>query len=309
MWITGRVFFTQDTGRAFPGDIASDIHDELMKRVIEPFLPDKDQRHFFLNCVARALAGDIVDKRWYACIGPRNCGKGIFCKLLAAGFGPFVRTLQAENLLHTKGIQQDSAKSQSWMRQHEFTRLLYSNEMRMATYSKFDGEMLKRLCSNGDVIECRKNYENETQIRLQTSAFLFANDLPHVEPVDAYQTMLVFKLQSDFRDESEITDLSNPIQKNWRPKDHTLEAFIQQPAVIDAFVKLVLDHYTQEIQAPPDIVRIDTQSMKGAAAESQEERFIGLVQYTGNPKDVVFYQEIRAATEAAGMGKLSHPII
>ena len=58
--------------------------------------------------------------------------------------------------------------------------------------------------------------------------------------------MLVFKLQSDFRDESEITDLSNPIQKNWRPKDHTLEAFIQQPAVIDAFVKLVLDHYDWE---------------------------------------------------------------
>jgi len=181
--------------------------------------------------------------------------------------------------------------------------------MRMATHSKFDGEMLKRLCSNGDVIECRKNYENETQIRLQTTALLFANDLPQVEPVDAYQTMLGFKFQSEFHDASDFTDASDPIQKTWRPMDHSIDAFIRQSAVIDAFVKLVLTHYTPDIQAPPDIVKIDTKSIKGTAAESLEERFKRLVQYTGNAKDVVFYQEIRNATEAAGMGRLSDTII
>ena len=307
--IAKQIFFTQDTGLAFPIDIPSDIHDELMKRVIKPFLPDEEQRQFFLNCVARALAGDITDKRWFACIGARNCGKGIFCKLLAAGFGGFVRTLQAENLLHTRGAGQDAAKAQSWMRPHEFTRLLYSNEMRMATSSKFDGEMLKRLCSNGDVIECRKNYENETQIRLQTTVFLFANDLPQAEPADAYQTMQGFKFQSEFREACEITNKSDPMQKNWEPMDHSIDAFIRQPAVIDAFVKLVLSRYTQDIQAPPDIVQIDTKSIKGTAAESQEERFKRLVQYTGKSKDVVFYKEIRNATEATGMGRLSDAII
>ena len=91
--------------------------------------------------------------------------------------------------------------------------------------------------------------------------------------------------------------------------DHSIDAFIRQSAVIDAFVKLVLSHYTQDIQAPPDIVQIDTKSIKGTAAESQEERFKRLVQYTGNAKDVVFYQEIRNATEATGMGRLSDAII
>ena len=134
---------------------------------------------------------------------------------------------------------------------------------------------------------------------------MFANDLPQVEPVDAYQTMLGFKFQSEFHDASEFTDASDSIQETWRPMDHSIDAFIRQSAVIDAFVKLVLSHYTQDIQAPPDIVKTDTESIKGTAAESQEERFKRLVWYTRKPKDVVFYHEIRIAAEAAGMGRLS----
>ena len=102
--------------------------DQLMRRVIEPFLPDEQQRFFFLNCLSRALAGRIQDKRWFVGLGERNCGKGVLCKLLAASFGPFVRAMQAENLLlHPQGCKQDAAKAQSWVRGHEFTRLLYSN--------------------------------------------------------------------------------------------------------------------------------------------------------------------------------------
>ena len=280
--------------------------DQLMRRVIEPFLPDEQQRFFFLNCLSRALAGRIQDKRWFVGLGERNCGKGILCKLLEAAFGPFVRAMQAENLLlHPQGYKQDAAKAQSWMRQHEFTRLLYSNEMSKTNgSSKMDGEMMKRLCSNGDVIECRQNYENEMQIRLQATMFLFANDVPPIDPPDAYQTMLAFKFPNEFREAEEITDPSDPIQKNWRAKDHELEAFIKQPAIIDAFTVLVFEHYTPNIQPPPDMVMEHTQSVKGPAAESPVERFKRLVQ-RGSHTDVLFYQEIRLAAEAAGLGRLS----
>ena len=109
--------------------------------------------------------------------------------------------------------------------------------------SKVDGEMMKRLCSNGDVIECRRKYEDEVQIRLQATVFLFANDLPPIDPPDAYQNMLTFKFPSELREVEEITD-PDPIQKNWRAKDLELENFIKQPAVIDAFTLLVFEHYT-----------------------------------------------------------------
>jgi hypothetical protein len=312
-----QIYFTCDTARLYPtvqqtapGTVnatpVETARDQLINRVLEPFLPDEVLRTFFLNCLARALAGRIQDKRWFVGLGERNCGKGILCKLLEAAFGTFVRAMQAENLLlHAQGCKQDAAKAQSWVRQHEFTRLLYSNEMSKAGSScKMDGEMMKRLCSNGDVIECRRNYEDEAQIRLQATMFLFANDVPPIDPPDAYQTMLAFKFPNEFREAEEITDPSDPIQKNWRAKDHELEAFIKQPAIIDAFTVLVFEHYTPNIQPPPDMVMEHTQSVKGPAAESPVERFKRLVQ-RGSHTDVLFYQEIRLAAEAAGLGRLS----
>ena len=331
-----KIYFTRDTGRPFPlaahetiqgdnvtigeggnviiGDVAVGpdaleiaAHDELMRRIIEPFLPDEPQRKFFLNVLARALAGEIADKRWYVGLGERNCGKGIMCKLLCKAFGPFVQVFGAENLLlQTHGGNQDAAKAQSWMRPHESTRLLYSNEISKSnSSSKIDGEIMKRLCSNGDVIECRKNYENEVHIRLQATMIVFANDLVPVDPPDAYQTMYAFKFPNEFHDADEITNPSEPMQKNWLPRDHGLDDFIQRPDVIDAFTILIILHYTSSIQQPPDIVKEHTQSVKGPAAESQLDRFKQLVQHSAELHDVLFYKEIRVAAEAAGMGRLS----
>ena len=304
-----RIFFTQDTHRRFP--VASPELDrakqELMERVVVPTFPNGDVRAFFLNCLARALAGEIPDKRWFACLGPRNCGKSILCKLLKLAFGPFVRAMNAENLICKEGTQ-DAAKAQSWMKPLEHTRVAYSNELRASGGARdktLDGELIKRLCSNGDEIELRTNHKDEIQVRLQAAMFLFANDFPTIDPPDAYQTMVGFKFRTEFHEADEITDPSDPRQKNWRPKDHDIDAFIQRPAVVDAFTMLLIEHYTPAIQQPPPIVQEDTASIRGPAAESQEERFQHLVRHTGAPGDVLFYKEIRLSAEAAGMGRLS----
>ena len=336
-----KIYFTVDTGRPFSGvceeaaaapataapetamgalearlaaaAAADPVAAELHRRVIEPFLPDASQRAFFFNCVARALAGEIRDKRWFVGLGPRNCGKGIFCKLMANAFGPLSRTMLAENLLN-RGAPQDAAKAQSWLVDHEYTRIALSNEFSKAGRTVLDGEVVKRLCSNGDVIECRKNHQDEKQIRLQMTMFIFANDIPSMEPVDAFQTMLGFKFRSEFRDAAEFHDAQRQsaadpdaatAQKHWRVMDHSIDAFIEQPQVVDAFTRLVLMAYTPEILAPPLVVQEDTKSIKGAAAESQEQRFARIVQHTRDHRDVVFYQEIRRTAEDAGMGRLS----
>ena len=98
------------------------------------------------------------------------------------------------------------------------------------------------------MIEVRKNYKDEIQIRLEMSMFLFANDMPSIDPPDAYQTMLGFQFLSEFREKADINDPSSAIQKNWRLMDGEL---------------------------------------KRDAAESQEERFARMVQ-PGDKSDVVF---------------------
>lgn len=304
-----QVFFTQDTRRPFPAASPEldRAKEELMARVLVPTFPDADVRAFFLNCLARALAGEIPDKRWFACLGPRNSGKSILCKLLKLAFGPFVRAMNAENLV-IRESSQDAAKAQSWMKPLEHTRVAYSNEMRAsgATRNKtLDGELIKRLCSNGDEVELRTNHQDEIQVRLQATMFLFANDFPAIDPPDAYQTMVGFRFLTEFREAHEMTDPADPRQKHWRPKDHDIDAFIQQPVVLDAFTVLLTEHYTPSMQVPPPVVQNDTASIKGPAAESQEERFQRLVRYSGVPGDVVFYKEIRLTADAAGMGRLS----
>ena len=217
--------------------------------------------------------------------------------------------MQAENLL-SKPRSQDAAKAQSWMRDHEYTRIAFSNQISNTRTGlgvgtgKIDGEMMKRLCSNGNVIEVRKNYTDEIEIRMQMSMFLFANDMPSIDPPDAYQTMLGFQLLSEFREKADINDPLSAVQKNWRLKDNDLHNFIKMPLVIDAFTRLILSSYTPEMLMPPDVVKEHTASIKGEAAESQEERFAKIVQL-GDKNDVVFYKEIRQIVGDAGLGHLS----
>ena len=291
------------------------VHDQLIYRVIEPLFPDAELRKHFFNCIARGLAGDIQDKRWYMIQGPRNCGKSTICNLLSEAFGPNVRMFGAENVLHRQSSQ-DAAKSQSWIKPFEFVRIAFSNELKYpGTAPKFDGEFLKRLCSNGDTIELRTNHKDEIQIRLQTTFVMAFNNDCEVTPPDAYQTMTGFKFQNEFHELHEIEKHAcrsandtacTEWKKNWLPKDPELENFIKRPDVIDAFTMLVLRNYTRDKQPPPAIVVEHTNSLKGDATESMEERFANMVKWTKDHNDVVFYKEIRADLERAGMGSLSH---
>ena len=146
------ICFTLDTKRAYTADVAQKDRDDLVRRVIAGFLPDADQRKSLLNHLSRALAGHIEDKRWFVCMGTRNCGKGILCKLLMYAFGDFVQGTNAENLLVKDGHAQDAAKALSWMKDLEFKRITFTNEMPVGKKT-MDGDMIKKICSNGDWIE------------------------------------------------------------------------------------------------------------------------------------------------------------
>ena len=90
--------------RPFPGKeglVDPQITQQLLDRVIKPTFPDEELRTYFLHCMARALAGEIYDKRWYLNLGERNSGKGVICILLEA-FGPFVKTFDTSNIMCTR---------------------------------------------------------------------------------------------------------------------------------------------------------------------------------------------------------------
>jgi hypothetical protein len=96
------VFFTYKINRKFPAQVDQAIHDQLVEKVLKPILPDEQQRAYFLHCLARALAGEVYDKKWYICVGERNSGKGVLCDLMTYCFQDFVQTINSENLLYCR---------------------------------------------------------------------------------------------------------------------------------------------------------------------------------------------------------------
>jgi hypothetical protein len=298
--------FTIETGRAYTADVSQTDRDDLMSRIIDAMLPDAEQRKMILSCFARAMAGDIEDKRWIVAMGQRNCSKGLFCKLLISAFGDFVQGTNAENLLVKDGSGQDAAKAQSWMQPLEFKRLVFTNEMKSGK-QKMDGDMIKKISSGGDKVEVRQNYTNEIQIQMQAALAVFINDICEVTPPDAYQTMIGIKFSIEYHDQSEFDELQEQGVEPpawWRIKDSSIDEFIRKAGVIDAFTALIFEAYTPEKMAPPQRVKDDTNSIKGEASLSVEERFAKIV-VKGKKTDVLFTKEIIMTLEECGLGKFS----
>jgi hypothetical protein len=240
-------------------------------------------------------------------MGQRNCSKGLFCKLLGSAFGDFVQDTNADNLLVKTDVKgQDAAKSLSWIQELEMKRVLFTSEMKTGK-QKIDGDMIKKICSGGDMLEVRQNYTQENRIQLQTTLVIFLNDTCDVTPPDAYQTMIGIKFPYEYHDTSEFDELEErglDPPPYWRQKDPSIDEFIRKPGVIDAFTALIFEAYTPEKMAPPQRVKDDTNSIKGEAAESVEERFAKII-VKGEGTDVLFTKEVQRALEEYGLGTYS----
>jgi len=306
-----KIRFTHDTKRAYNAEVDPELKKEVLIRIFDGFMPDAEQLKHYLSSLARAIAGRIGDKRWNDLVGGRNCGKSLQTQVLVRAFGSFVQGTNAENLLTKDGGGQDAAKAQSWIKDFEFKRIAFTNELSQRGKQIMDGEIIKRICSNGDYIEVRQNYQNESRIRVQASFFLYGNSTTEVSPDDALLTMQGFKLDLEYHDQSEIDDkLARGVATppNWRPKDPSIDKFICREDVMDAVTSIIFEAYTSEKQAPPQRVQDDTNSIKGPASVSVEERFADII-IEGETTDVLSYSDIQKAMKDGGMEPKRHDMI
>jgi hypothetical protein len=276
-----------------------------MERVLKPIFPDEKQMKHYLYRMARSLAGEVSDKLWHICIGERNCGKGVLGDLLKLAFQGFVETFNTESLLCNKMPNADAAKAQSWLSSLEFVRIGIANEVKMqGGGSIMDGNMIKRMTSGGDLVQTRTNYKDEVNKRLQFTPVINANDVPLVEPPDAYQTLEVFSFPNAFVPAADMLAKGNACPRHWRREDPTIKMWCTDPDVIDAFTLMVLDSYAKAKLAPPDCVSNHTKQFKGASAERDIDRLAEIVKYDPRPSSKVFLDEISLALGDVGF-KLS----
>lgn len=182
------VMSTMCIKRDFVQERNEEIIQQVEKRLWESILPDIEVRTFFKKYLARAMAGHVEEKCWNVCIGQRNTGKGCLISFLQNAFGCYIQTVGAENFLLKGGVS-DNAKSQSWMLDHEFTRLAVSNEFTLEDDKgrrlKINGNAIKRFASGFDKQCGRKCYMDETYFFIQARLLMMCNELPPCAPADA----------------------------------------------------------------------------------------------------------------------------
>ena len=111
--------------------------------------------------------------------------------------------------------------------------------------------------------------------------------------------MIGIKFPNEYRDKFEFEELRDKgvePPSHWRLKDPSIDEFIRKPGVIDAFTALIFEAFTPEKMAPPQRVKDDTNSIKGEASLSVEERFAEII-VKGQNTDVLYVSmEIEASS-------------
>jgi hypothetical protein len=288
--------------------------DEEKKEVMDKiFLPIFGQNielmNSWLNSFCRGLAGHIEDKNWIACMGERDCGKGVLVGLTESAFGDYVRTTNGENFLF-KNNSGESSKALSWLLPFEHKRLLLTNEITRDSENKnkINGNTLKKLASGGDKIEARSNHKDEINFKVQARPFMFLNDLPPIEPADAKETSLFYKFPSKFvaedddrlgksisrpltttimKDGVEDTVIKTDSEGNtiteiicsYQLKNDDIKGWSRQEWVTRAFMNIIFDNYSNRLPIP-ECMKQDTNDFK--EGETEEQLFKEMFYFVGS---------------------------
>ena len=247
----------------------------------------------FLYDLGRMMAGNIEDKRWMIAMGPRNCGKSVITDMAKESFGNYVRSTNSGNFI-LKKTNGDQAKALSYLVPYRFARMIYTHEMPLEKDQVVDGNMIKKFVSGGDIIEARKNFKDEVQLKLQCGFFACLNDMIPIHPTDALETCDEFYLTTKYIDENfdESKKLSNEM---YFPKDPTLKTvFLKRPEIIDAITLVIITaqskfcHYPEKLKMENKLDRDDDDDVK----------MFDLFEFTSNKDDKLTNEDIEKAIKA-----------
>lgn len=291
--------------RDFVLDRNEEVIQQVEKRLWEAILPDVEIRTFFKKYLARAMAGEVEEKCWCVCIGQRNTGKGGLISFLENAFGSYIQSTNAENFL-LKGGATDTAKSQSWMMDHEFTRIAVSNEITLeddkGRKTKINGNTIKRFTSGLDQQCARKNFMDETYFNIQARPFMMCNAFPPCDPPDALETVTVVTFPKKFVSQEEYDNISASSKEFYSIKDDTIKGWSKTEEVINAFTWTIFDAYEDKTPIAPECIAKIASDLKNDSLKSND---IGeIFEFTGDTSDYITVADMNALIKSRELSKM-----
>lgn len=299
------IVFTSGCSQRF--DFSS-RNEEDIRRVREVFfdgMGDKDSSDTLLHELMRAFVGDFTRKKVIFGLGPTNSGKSGMMKFIMYCLGPLAGTFNGDSILQRRdGCE--AARENSWIVDIADRRVAFSSEIKVpldeasAKTCAINGNMLKRAASGGaDVINARGAYGRERNYINKSALFIFANDLPRINPADdaiRERTIVV---------EWKYSYVDNPVEEFERKRDENIVNGMMKQKYALAFVWLMIDEFEKWRQdgfTNPSIKEVCLRGRDEIAPVSNvreilEEKYL----ITKKPDDYVIGKELTAYLRENGM--------
>jgi len=284
--------FSPDYCFTFKAPVDYKKHEELLETevrqtVFQSIFGEGEKGEFVARLLARALAGDVEDKRFVVLIGETNSGKGCLTQLLGDcfGLGTFVGNYQSKNL-------QSESPTLSWLLQNKNCRIILANEIN--TERPILANNIRMCASGGEPITASAKYKNEENFISQATMFLFCNEMPEIkgnDDGDAVKNRMVYvETEHSYLEKQKYEEMKNTNPKV-RLADPTLKSeYLKRKDIQEAFVSLVCGAYVST--APPLPECCIKKSLEYKPNKSLKKRLENIIDFTGDENDFVVFSDL-----------------
>ena len=263
------------------------LETEVRQTVFQSIFGEGEKGEFVAKLLARALAGDVEDKRFVVLIGETNSGKGCLTQLLGDcfGLGTFVGNYQSKNL-------QSESPTLSWLLQNKNCRIILANEIN--TERPILANNIRMCASGGEPITALAKYKNEENFISQATMFLFCNEMPGIkgnDDGDAVKNRMVYvETEYSYLEKQKYEEMKNTNPKV-RLADLKLKSeYLKRKEIQEAFVSLVCGAYVPE--SPPLPECCIKKSLEYKPNKSLKKRLENIIHFTGDENDYVVFSDL-----------------
>lgn len=276
-----------------PGDYKdrSQLDSKTIKKVRQKLFTDifgEEKGDFALKSLARALAGNLTDKRFFVVLGKTNSGKGTLSEMLGNCFGlnKYIGNYD------TKSLSSTGNKTQSWLYQNKNCRIILGNEIDKD--KPISAKQLTLCASGGDAITSEVKWIEVQTFRIQGTFFLFANKMPPIKGANdgsnSIENRMVY-INTEFSYLNEDEFQKHKGEDGVRRADATLkDDFLMDKNNQEAFVYLLCSAYDFGVPRIPECIM-----EKGIEFKPEvplDTLIADLVQYTGRDSDFIVASEL-----------------
>jgi len=287
--------------------IIEEVRDALF---VKPFKSEDDPENcmgrFYLQYLARSIAGEYEHKKILLGVGNRNTGKGATTDMMRYTFEGYVSAFDSNNLLHAK-VSKDESQKLMWVKQLRTSRIAMANEIDIPDGRPLNGNLINRLASGGDVITFRGICAEDTKVKWATNIAVLANDMLNMSPLnegvlERVRFMRWAKSFKDCVDESELGPNELKADKKWRKMAGNVP-------YIEAFFWVIADEYAkchaEPFFDPPIVSRETTEWVGTGVAGSIKAALETDYVITKDAKDITTFEEIKKHLASAGLKTMS----